>query len=66
MAKNWIAGAVRHPGAFKKQAAHAGMSTSAFASKVTGDPDEYSSTTVKRANLAKTLKGITKKLKKGG
>ena len=62
---NWIAEATsKHKGAFGKQAAKAEMSTAAFANKVSADPDEYSATTVKRANLAKTLRGITNKLKK--
>ncbi len=63
---NWIAGAVKpaNKGLFTKQAQGADMTTAGFANKVTADPDEYSGTTVKRANLAKTLRGITNKLKK--
>lgn len=64
---NWIKGATSHnKGAFGKQAKGAGMSTAGFAKKVSGHPDKYDDTTVKRANLAKTLGGISKKLRKGG
>lgn len=53
--KDWIAGAVKHPGAFTKKADKAGMTPSAFAKKVTANPSKYSATTRKQANLAKTF-----------
>ena len=53
---NWIAGAVKNPGAFSKKAASAGMSTAAYASKVTKPGSKASATTKRQANLAKTLK----------
>lgn len=62
--KKWIQGAIKHPGAFTKQAEEAGMSVSEFAAKVLANPDEYDEKTVRRANLAKTLKKL-RKHKKG-
>ena len=58
--KNWIQGAVEHPGAFTKKAKERGMSTSNLVSKVTANPDQYDKTTVRQANLAKTLKKLRK------
>ena len=58
--KNWIQGAIKRPGAFTKKAEERGMSTSELASKVTANPDEYDKTTVRQANLAKTLKKLRK------
>jgi hypothetical protein len=59
--KNWIQGAVEHPGAFTKKAQERGMSTAELAAKVTANPEEYDKTTVRQANLAKTLKKLRKK-----
>ena len=60
--KKWIQEAVsEHPGAFSKKAKEAGMSTSAYAAKVTANPDEYDKKSVKQANLAKTLTKLRKK-----
>lgn len=61
--KNWIKGAIKRPGAFSAKAKKRGMSTSAFATKVTKNPSKYSKLTVKQANLAKTLTKINKKKK---
>ena len=58
--KDWIKGAIKHPGAFKEKAEKHGMSTSEFAAKVTANPDEYDKSTVKQANLAKTLSKLRK------
>ena len=58
-AENWIKKATsKNPGAFKRQAKAAGMSTSAFANKVLSNKDDFNATTEKRANLAKTLGGM--------
>jgi hypothetical protein len=58
-AENWIKGATsKNPGAFKRQAKSAGMSTSAFANKVLSNKDDFNAKTEKRANLAKTLGGM--------
>jgi hypothetical protein len=57
----WIQKAVsKNPGSFTKQAQSAGMSVSAFRNKVLANKGDYSSTTVKRANLAKTLSRMRK------
>lgn len=55
MADNWIAGAVKHPGAFRKAAENRDMSTGELASKVTENPEDYSKTMQRRAVLAKTF-----------
>ena len=54
---NWIKGAVKHPGAEKRAAAKAGMSTHAYAEKHKGD----SGTSGKRARLALTLSKLRRK-----
>lgn len=57
MAKHWIAGAIKHPGAEKKAAAAAGMSTHAYMEKHKGDKG----TAGKRARLGLTLSHMHKK-----
>lgn len=56
--RNWIAGAIKHPGSFTREAKAAGMSVPAFAAKVTSNPDRYSGRTRKRASLARTLTAL--------
>lgn len=56
----WIQKAIKHPGSFTKQAQAAGMSVAGFRNKVLANKSAYSSTTVKRANLAKTLAKMRK------
>jgi hypothetical protein len=56
----WIQKAIKNPGSFTKQAQAAGMSVSGFRNKVLANKGNYSSTTVKRANLAKTLSKMRK------
>ncbi len=58
--KNWIAGAIKHPGAFTAQAKKRGMTVAQFANTVTSNPGKYDETTVKRANLAKALRGMSR------
>lgn len=58
---NWIQGAIKRPGAFKAKAKKAGMSTSAYASKVTKPGSTASTRTKKQAALAKTLGKLRKK-----
>jgi|LakMenEpi03Aug12_release.lakeMendotaPanAssembly.Ray.scaffolds.fasta_scaffold443720_2 hypothetical protein len=53
--KNWIKGAIKNPGAFSAKAKAAGMSTAAYAAKVTKPGSKASTTTKRQANLAKTL-----------
>lgn len=60
MAKKWIQKAIKNPGAFTKKAESAGMSVSAYASKVTKPGSKASTQTKRQANLAKTLKGFKK------
>ena len=62
--KKWIQKAIKRPGAFTKKAKKAGKSVSAMAAAVTKSPGRYSKTTVRQANLAKTLKKIGRNRKK--
>ena len=57
MAKNWIAGAIKHPGALTRKAKRAGESPMAFAHSHAG----ASGTTGKQARLAITLSKFHKK-----
>jgi len=61
--KKWIKGAIKRPGAFRAKAKKAGMSTSAYAKKVTKKGSKASARTKRQANLAKTLKKMRKKKK---
>ena len=63
MAKNWIKGAVKRPGAFSAKAKKAGMSTAAYAKKVTKPGSKASTRTKQQANLAKTFAKIRPKKK---
>lgn len=63
--KKWIQSAIKHPGAFTKKAEEHGMSVSEFAAKVTANPDKYDKSTVRQANLAKTLRKLRKHKKEG-
>jgi hypothetical protein len=56
----WIQKAIKNPGSFTKQAQSAGMSTAGFKNKVLGNKEDYSTTTVRRANLANTLSKMRK------
>lgn len=64
MANKWIQKATQRmkakgtTGSFSKQAKRAGMTTKQFANKVLSNKDDYSSTTVKRANFAKNVAGL--------
>lgn len=57
----WIQGAIKRPGAFTAKAKKAGKSVAGMAAAVTKNPSRYSKTTVRQANLAKTLRKINKK-----
>jgi hypothetical protein len=52
MAKKWIQGAIKHPGALTRKAKAAGMTVSAF---MAHPPKGISDTTRRQINLAKTL-----------
>jgi len=58
--KNWIKGAIKHPGALKRKAKAAGESLSKFMSTTKGKSKQ----TVKQINLARTLKKLRKGKKK--
>lgn len=62
--KNWIKKAIKRPGAFSSKAKKRGLSTAAFAAKVTKNPSKYSKLTVQQANFAKTLSKMNKSKKK--
>ena len=64
MADKWIKDAIKRPGAFTKKAEERCMTATQFASKVTANPDEYDTRTVRQANLAKTLSKLRKRKKK--
>lgn len=59
--KNWIAGAIKKPGAFTAKANKAGETVAAYAKEVTSTSSKASTTTKKQANLAKTLSKMNKK-----
>tara|TARA_R110002167_G_scaffold70437_1_gene198509 strand:+ start:1867 stop:2691 length:825 start_codon:yes stop_codon:yes gene_type:complete len=58
--KDWIAGAIKRPGAFRKKAEAHDMSTKAFAQDVISNKEDYSTRTGKQAELAETLMGMSR------
>ncbi len=61
MAKNWIKGAIKHPGSFGKAAKKAGKSTHGYAKSVLKKGSKASGLTKKRAALALTLGKMRRK-----
>ena len=59
--KNWIAGSIKHPGAFSKKAKRAGMSVSKYATAVLKKGSPATTRTKKQAALARTLAKLRKK-----
>ena len=59
MAK-WIQSAIKKPGSFTKQAKKAGKSVGAFATQVLKKGSKASTTTKRRANLARTLRRLAR------
>ncbi len=60
--KKWIGKATsKNKGAFSAKAKRAGMSTAAYANKVTKPGSKASTKTKRQANLAKTLGKVRKK-----
>lgn len=55
--KHWISGAIKHPGAEKRAAARAGMSTHAFMEKHADDPGKAGA----RARLGLRLSKMARK-----
>ena len=60
MAKDWIQGAVKRPGAFTAKAKKAGMSVQAYARKVLKKGSKASTLTKQQARLAQTFKRMAK------
>ncbi len=58
--KDWIAGAIKHPGAFTKKAQGAHESVSQYAHHVLAPDSKASETTKRQARLALTLKKMHK------
>jgi hypothetical protein len=52
---DWIKGAIKRPGAFKKKAKAAGETTAEYATQVLKKGSKASTRTKKQASLAKTL-----------
>lgn len=68
MAKKWIQGAIKRPGAFRAKAKRAGMSTEAYARSVIAKKkrgERVDDRTYRQARLALTLTGMRKKRRKG-
>lgn len=61
MAKKFIQSAIKHPGSFTAQAKRRGETPAKLQKQVLADKKNYSPTTVKRAELRKTLVGMKKK-----
>lgn len=57
MAKKWIQGAIKHPGALTRKAKAAGVSVSAY---VANPPKGITLQTQRQINLAKTLKSLSR------
>jgi hypothetical protein len=62
--KKWIQSAVKRPGAFTAKARKAGMSVSAYATKVLKKGSKADARTKRQARLAQTFKKMGKKRKK--
>jgi hypothetical protein len=62
--KKWIQGAIKRPGAFTAKAKRRNMTVAQFAQAVKKNPTKYDATTRRQANLAVTLRKISKKKKK--
>tara|TARA_B100000945_G_C20424640_1_gene619747 strand:+ start:3222 stop:3449 length:228 start_codon:yes stop_codon:yes gene_type:complete len=61
--KDWIGKAVERPGTFTAKAKKKGITSAQLQENVLSNPDEYDDTTVKQANLRKTLVGLNHKKK---
>jgi len=60
---DWIKSAIKRPGAFKKKAESADMSTAEYADKVLKKGSKASARTKKQASLAKTLSKMRRRKK---
>jgi len=61
MAKKFIQSAIKHPGSFTAAAKKRGETPAQLQKQVLAHKSNYSPTTVKRAELRKTLVGFKKK-----
>lgn len=61
MPGKWIQSAIKRPGAFTKKAKARKMSVAEYAAKVTKSGSKASTLTKQQANLAKTLRKISKR-----
>ena len=62
MARRWIRGAIKRPGAFTRKASTAGMGVQAFDRRVIArGTKQYSLRTVRQAVLARTLGRISRR-----
>lgn len=62
MAKQrWIQSAIKRPGAFRRKARRAGMSTRAYAEYVVSHPNQFDTRTKRQARLALTLMRLSKR-----
>jgi len=59
--KDWIAKADIKKGAFTRKAKSKGITTAQLQENVLANPDKYDDSTVKQANLRKTLVSLKKK-----
>ena len=59
--KNWIDKAEIKKGVFTKKAKNKGITTAQLQENVLADPEKYDKSTVKQANLRKTLVSLKKK-----
>ena len=55
MAKHWIQGAIKHPGALTRKAKAAGETVAQY---IANPPKNASPQTIKQINLAKTLRNM--------
>jgi hypothetical protein len=60
MARKWIKGAIKRPGAFTAKAKRAGMSVQQYARKVLGRGSKADARTKRQANLANLLRRFNK------
>jgi len=58
---NWIANAIKRPGAFRRKAKAAGMTTTAFAKKALAKGSRAGTRTKRQAALAQTLRKFARK-----
>lgn len=59
--KKWIAGMDMNEGAFTRKAKRRGMSVAEFRSYVLSHKDDFDTSTVRQANLAKTFAKMARK-----